>query len=271
MPKSTIFWQLENLSSQEILSYINQALKYKKYFTNPDISTDQKNNFADKLKQHCLHAPVGLMFLEPSLRTYNSFVVALQHLGLNYLSVSKQNSMSTKNEDLHDNIFNLYALGVRLFIIRCQDSNYISKIPALNDLCLINAGSGTSQHPTQCLLDLMTIQECLSSLMNLQVLFVGDTKHSRVFHENFMALKKFNATLMISSPAKYLQKQYLPYSVDLESGIKKADVVFLLRNQYERHDQSLGEVDPFLKYMFREKHYQALKPNALVLHPGPVN
>lgn len=211
----------------------------------------------------------ALIFLEPSLRTLTSFQIALKTVKIHFTVFSKANSMEIKSEDLLDHILNLKALGYQTFIIRSKDNNYFEEIKSAFPMNFINAGKGTKAHPTQCLLDLTTIYEHFSYFNNLQVMFIGDTKHSRVFHENVVVFQKLGMKVVVSSPKLFLENEWKDHFVTIEEGLQESDVIYILRNQYERHDGN--KLAFFKEFTFNKDHYNALKNNAIVLHPSPVN
>jgi aspartate carbamoyltransferase catalytic subunit len=136
---------------------------------------------------------------------------------------------------------------------------------------LINAGDGTLDHPTQTLLDLLTIYQEFEKFKNLTVLIVGDILHSRVAHSNIKAMKRCGMKVLISAPKEFQDKQY--QYIDFETGLKQADVVNMLRIQNERLDTKMSlSINTYVKqYGLNLKRVNMMKPKAIIIHPAPVN
>ncbi|MBA4494220.1 aspartate carbamoyltransferase catalytic subunit [Paenactinomyces guangxiensis] len=216
------------------------------------------------------------LFFEPSTRTRFSFEIAEKKLGLHVLNVNMEESSTTKGESLCDTVKTLSALGVEVVTVRHREPEAIQELLTEDTGCkIINAGAGKMAHPTQALLDLYTMKKHFGSLSGLKVAMIGDIKHSRVVRSNCWALGKFGVQVIFSGPESMrdheLEKiaSYLPF----EEAIREADVVMMLRVQLERHHEQLfvsaGEY--FKNYGLSIERFQTMKPDAIIMHPGPVN
>ncbi len=219
-----------------------------------------------------------LMFFENSTRTKNSFDLATQKLGMNLLRFDADTSAFSKGETLKDTIENLVAIGVDNLIVRTQDDNFFEN--AMKDLRLpvsfINAGCGVSSHPTQALLDFLTMLEKLATLKGKKVCIVGDVAHSRVARSNIEILNKYQARVHVVAPEYFMPKDKrddVTYHTDLVEGIKDANVVMALRIQKERFDSVDGyNIDDYVKnYRLNSRLLLEHCEHTLLMHPGPVN
>ncbi|MGL4589332.1 MAG: aspartate carbamoyltransferase catalytic subunit [Mycoplasmatales bacterium] len=213
---------------------------------------------------------VTTIFLEPSTRTKLSFEVAAQNLSMRLLNLDAQTSSFSKGETLQDTIDTLEALGCSAVVIRSSEEFYYEKITT--DLAIINGGDGANEHPSQALLDLVTIYEQFGEFAGLNVLIVGDIKHSRVASTNIKVMKRLEMNVQVYAPhtmkVPELEVEYLESMDDLS----KFDVVMLLRNQLERHNEKLLDEQTFLKeHGMTSTRLNTLKASAIVMHPGPFN
>jgi len=217
------------------------------------------------------------LFFEDSTRTRNSFVLAASRLSADVIEFTKKTSSVSKGETLLDTVRNLEAMGVDIVVIR-HDAGGVPKFLSRNiSACVVNAGDGFCEHPTQGLLDVYTIRKIKGSLEGLKIAIVGDIAHSRVARSDMWAMTKLGAEVIFVGPPTLMPAQVdrLPVSVSycLDEVIEKVDVVNMLRIQFER----LGG-NPFPS--IREySHYFGLtvermkraKPDIMVMHPGPIN
>jgi len=217
------------------------------------------------------------LFFEDSTRTKNSFVLAASRLSADVIEFTKKTSSVSKGETLLDTARNMEAMGTDIVIIR-HGAGGAAKLLSRNiDGCVINAGDGFCEHPTQGLLDVYTIRKIKGSLEGLKIAIVGDIAHSRVARSDLWAMTKLGAEVTLVGPPTLMPAgvERLPVSVSysLDEVIEKVDVINMLRIQFER----LGG-NPFPS--IREySHYFGLtvermkraKPNILVMHPGPIN
>ena len=250
---------MEHLTTAEINTLIQKAIEYKEQ----GIQTTQFDN-----------KYVANLFFENSTRTKSSFLVAEQQLGLKLIDFETSTSSIQKGESLYDTCKTLESIGVNLLIIRHFQNEYYEELKNIN-VPIINAGDGSGQHPTQSLLDLMTIYEEYSSFEGMNVLICGDIKNSRVAKSNYFSLKALGANVMFSSPEAWRDETLDAPYVDIDEVIDQIDIVMLLRVQHERHDN--GDVNTFEtnsyheEYGFTQARYDQLQAHAIVMHPAPVN
>lgn len=250
---------MEHLTTAEINTLIQKAIEYKEQ----GIQTTQFDN-----------KYVANLFFENSTRTKSSFLVAEQQLGLKLIDFETSTSSIQKGESLYDTCKTLESIGVNLLIIRHFQNEYYEELKNIN-VPIINAGDGSGQHPTQSLLDLMTIYEEYSSFEGMNVLICGDIKNSRVAKSNYFSLKALGANVMFSSPVAWRDETLDAPYVDIDEVIDQIDIVMLLRVQHERHDN--GDVNTFETNSYHEEYgltqarYDQLQAHAIVMHPAPVN
>ena len=250
---------MEHLTTAEINTLIQKAIEYKEQ----GIQTTQFDN-----------KYVANLFFENSTRTKSSFLVAEQQLGLKLIDFETSTSSIQKGESLYDTCKTLDSIGVNLLIIRHFQNEYYEELKNIN-VPIINAGDGSGQHPTQSLLDLMTIYEEYSSFEGMNVLICGDIKNSRVAKSNYFSLKALGANVMFSSPEAWRDETLDAPYVDIDEVIDQIDIVMLLRVQHERHDN--GDVNTFETNSYHEEYgltqarYDQLQAHAIVMHPAPVN
>ncbi|CAC9436322.1 Aspartate carbamoyltransferase (EC 2.1.3.2) [uncultured Gammaproteobacteria bacterium] len=221
---------------------------------------------------------VANLFFEPSTRTRNTFEIAAMRSSANVINVDLANSALKKNEDLLDTMRTLQAMQIDMFVIRHKQSalpHYVAE--NIDNVSILNAGDGINAHPTQALLDMLTIRQHKKSFENLSVAIVGDIVHSRVAHSNIQALKTLGTTdVRLVAPAGL---QYNDDSCslrrvdDIEMGIKNCDVVIALRLQKERMLEAdiPNEQEYFDNYGLTPERLALAKPDAIVMHPGPIN
>ncbi|HID02466.1 MAG TPA: aspartate carbamoyltransferase catalytic subunit [Desulfobacterales bacterium] len=216
-------------------------------------------------------------FFEPSTRTRLSFEIAAKRMSADTFGIAASTSSAKKGETLIDTARNLQAMNPDLIIIRHGSSGAPGLLTRHIDASIINAGDGTHQHPSQALLDMMTVREHKGSIEGLKIALVGDIAHSRVAHSNILGFTKMGADVRVAGPATFM----VPH-LDLlgarvcstvEEAITDADVVMALRIQKERQDDplipSLREYARF--YGINRSRLQHAKPDALIMHPGPIN
>lgn len=219
------------------------------------------------------------LFLEPSTRTRCSFEIAAGNLGWQVVNVDNSTSSVTKGESLADTLKTLAAMGARAFAIRNTDSAalWAAAAAAPEGVSVINAGGGSEDHPTQGLLDALTIRQCKGRLEGLRVAICGDLHHSRVANSDIHAFTALgiDGIRLVGPPA--LLPDPVPAGcetvTELDAGIRDADVIIMLRIQRER----MGEADvPDAAQYHREwgltaERLRAAHPECLVMHPGPAN
>lgn len=260
------FVSVENLTNEEVLALINAAEEFK-----------------SGKKTVRLNEPVYVsnLFFENSTRTRLSFEMAERKLGLEEIHFDADHSSVKKGESLYDTVLTLDSIGVDLLVIRHFEKAYykdlIEKIDEFDlGVSIINGGDGSGQHPSQCMLDLMTIYEEFQRFEELKIVICGDIKNSRVARSNAMLLYQLGAKLYFAGPSYWYDESFDQYGeyVDLDSVISEVDVVMLLRVQHERHE---NDQDDFSGVKYHEKfgmnnvRYTKLKKSAIIMHPGPIN
>jgi aspartate carbamoyltransferase catalytic subunit len=217
---------------------------------------------------------VANLFFEPSTRTRFSFEVAEKKLGLHVLNFEGGTSSVQKGETLYDTVKTLESIGANALVIRHPEDQFYKTISDNLNIPIINAGDGCGQHPTQSLLDLLTIQQEFPSFQGLKIVIAGDLRHSRVARSNAEILTRLGAKVMITGPELWMNGYDSLYPcVSMDDAIAEADVLMLLRIQHERHDGVMGWTKETYHQDFgltieREKR---MKEKSIILHPAPVN
>lgn len=219
---------------------------------------------------------VSNLFFEDSTRTKTSFDVAERKLGLNVVPFDISASSVNKGESLYDTVKTLKSIGLDLCVIRHKKEKFYDEFKGI-DIAIINGGDGTGNHPSQNILDLMTIQQEFGKFKGLKVGIVGDVKHSRVANSNAEVLRKLGAKVYFSGPEQWFDEGTIINGtyLSIDDLVKEVDVVMLLRIQHERHDS-----DEKLKLSSDKYHRQfgltterekSMKKDAIIMHPAPIN
>jgi aspartate carbamoyltransferase catalytic subunit len=217
------------------------------------------------------------LFYEASTRTRTSFEIAGKRLSADTINISASTSSVVKGETLIDTARNLEAMNPDVIVIRHSAAGAPHILAKLLRQSIINAGDGAHEHPTQALLDMMTIKEKKGTIAGLKVAIVGDIMHSRVARSNIYGLSKMGAKIVLAGPATMLPRNIEQMGVavhtKLEDAIVDADVVMMLRIQLERQNQSIF---PSLReyaqhYCLNRTNIQLAKKDVIVMHPGPMN
>jgi aspartate carbamoyltransferase catalytic subunit len=210
-------------------------------------------------------------FYENSTRTAMSFAQAAARLGAQAITLSVEHSSVKKGETLADTARTLGAMGPDALVLRHRQNGAADEVAALVDCPVVNAGDGTNEHPTQALLDALTLTQHFGSLEGRTIAICGDIRHSRVAHSNALLLPRLGATVRMAGPPTLLPSEAGGLSID--EAIASADAVMMLRVQRERLDEELGdEPGEFLRlYGLTLERLALASPNAVVLHPGPMN
>src|SRR5579863_394969 len=218
------------------------------------------------------------LFFEASTRTRVSFEIAAKRLGADTLSIAASGSSVSKGESLVDTLNTLVAMRPNAIVMRHAASGAPQFLARHLQIPIVNAGDGTHEHPTQALLDARTILDQRSGLEGLRVAIIGDIAHSRVARSNVHLLSKFGAEIVLCGPASLLPvelAQLAPgvrLTTDIREAIRNADVIMMLRVQLERqHEASFPASEYFRFYGLRLEHLELAKPDAIVMHPGPIN
>ena len=217
------------------------------------------------------------LFFEDSTRTRTSFEVAAKRLGADLINVAVKDSSINKGETLLDTMTTINSMNPDVLIVRHPEEGISKRISNNVDACVINAGDGSHEHPTQALLDALTIKNRFNNFSKLQIAICGDILHSRVARSNIIILSKLGAKVNVIGPKQWLPKNInkLPVEVytDMKKGLKNCDIVMMLRIQKER---IVGKIMPnqktyFYKYGLDYNKLKYAKKNAFVMHPGPMN
>src|SRR2546425_1461043 len=218
------------------------------------------------------------LFFEASTRTRTSFEIAAKRLGADTVSITASGSSVSKGESLVDTLNTLAAMRPDAIVMRQAASGAPHFLSRHLPTPIINAGDGTHEHPTQALLDARTILDRLGRLEGLRVAIIGDIAHSRVARSNVHLLSKFGAEIVLCGPASLLPAELtqLAPGVQLSTGIREAicqaDVIMMLRVQLERqHEAAFPASEYFQFYGLRLEAMDLAKPEAIVMHPGPIN
>ncbi|HZH43678.1 MAG TPA: aspartate carbamoyltransferase catalytic subunit [Lysobacter sp.] len=224
---------------------------------------------------------VCTLFFEPSTRTRMSFQLAAQRLGADVLAFDASTSSTRKGETALDTLKNLEAMGIRGFVIRHHEDGAVAELARHvgPGTALVNAGDGRSAHPTQGLLDMLTLRQAKGSAFDqLRVLIVGDVKHSRVARSDLHALRALGAgEIRVCGPVSLLPDDGTlagcAVGHDLDAALDGVDVVMMLRLQRERMEQGLVSSleDYHRDYGLTAQRLRRAKPDAVVMHPGPIN
>ncbi|BAC13444.1 aspartate carbamoyltransferase catalytic subunit [Oceanobacillus iheyensis] len=231
------------------------------------------NELRDRPNQLNRQLFAGNLFFEPSTRTKMSFSVAERKLGVEILDFHTEASSLAKGESLYDTAKTFEAIGANFLVIRHPSDQWISELEQGGKLNIpvINAGSGKEEHPTQCLLDLLTMYQEFGSIKGLKVVIAGDIKHSRVAKSNAMALTKLGAKVIFSA-APGFEDHTLDYPyLTMDEAIEEADVLMLLRIQHERHLHKAETSDYLSLYGLTKERYKKLQDHAILMHPAPIN
>jgi aspartate carbamoyltransferase catalytic subunit len=216
------------------------------------------------------------LFYEASTRTRASFEIAAKRMSADFVSLSSSTSSATKGETLLDTARNLAAMRPDAIILRHAAAGAPHFLAARLDRPIINAGDGAHEHPTQALLDLLTIRERKGRLDGLTVAIVGDILHSRVARSNIFALKTLGASVRLVGPPTLLPPELRAWgetTTSLDEGIRDADIIMMLRIQLERQGKNFfPTVDEYSRYFcLTQRAVAHAKPDVLILHPGPMN
>lgn len=213
---------------------------------------------------------IANLFFEPSTRTHYSFDMAALKLGCKTQNFDAGNSSLKKGESLYDTVKTFEMFGVDALVIRHVENEYYKQLTNIN-VPILNAGDGTGNHPSQSLLDLLTIRQEFGKFEGLKVVIVGDIRHSRVAHTNFKIMQRLGMQVFTSGPLEYKEEGY--NYVELDEVIDKVDVVMLLRVQHERHTEEMKETvqEYHESFGLNRKRVENMKQNAIIMHPAPFN
>jgi len=218
------------------------------------------------------------LFYEASTRTRTSFEIAAKRMGADAVSITAASSSVSKGESLVDTLNTLAAMRPDAIVMRHSASGAPHFLSRHLPTPIINAGDGTHEHPTQALLDARTILDRRERLEGLRVAIIGDIAHSRVARSNIHLLAKFGVEIVLCGPASLLPPELtqlapgVRLTTDIREAIRDTDVIMMLRVQLERqHEANFPASEYFQFYGLRLDHLDAAKPDAIVMHPGPIN
>ena len=258
---------IESLERPEIESILARA----RYFQPPENETYRR---LDSLRGKMI---VNLFF-EASTRTRVSFEIAARRLGAETISIAAQGSSVSKGESLVDTLNTLVAMRPNAIVMRHAASGAPHFLARHLHIPIVNAGDGTHEHPTQALLDALTILDRRQSLEGLRVAIIGDIAHSRVARSNVHLLSRFGADIVLCGPPSLLPRELehlapgVRLTYDLPEAIRNADVIMMLRVQLERqHEAPMAASEYFRFYGLRLDHLDLANPDVIVMHPGPIN
>jgi len=257
---------LESLEVQEIETILELAKEFKLHLENKELPS--KNLKGKRIVN---------LFMEPSTRTRVAFEIAAKSLSADVISIASQSSSLTKGETLKDTAKNIQALGADAIVIRHASAGSPLFLSKTIPVPIINAGDGAHEHPSQALLDIFTLKEKLGSLCGKNIVILGDILFSRVARSNLWGLKKLGADVTFVGPSTLVPRDFeklgANVSHDVNESLKKADAIMLLRIQHERQSTShFPSLEEYTKvFGLNIDRSKLLKPNAIILHPGPIN
>jgi aspartate carbamoyltransferase catalytic subunit len=257
---------IEPLTAEQIIQILDQAKPFQEFQRHPlkKLATLRGKT-------------VALAFFEPSTRTRISFATSAALLGADVMNLQAESSSLKKGESLIDTVWTLEAMKPDGIVIRHAASGAADFIARRVDIPVLNAGDGTHEHPTQALLDALTIRDRKGRLEALNVTILGDILHSRVARSNIHLLSKFGARITLCGPAMWVPRELESLAPNIhrepriEKALAQADVIIVLRVQSERiHEPPISLDDYILRYQLTPERLRLAKPDAIVLHPGPM-
>ncbi len=218
------------------------------------------------------------LFFEASTRTRMSFEIAAKRLGADALSIAASGSSVSKGESLVDTLNTLGAMRPDAIVMRHSASGAPHFLSRYLPIPFVNAGDGTHEHPTQALLDALTIIDRRGSLERLRIAIIGDIAHSRVARSNIFLLSKFGVQVILCGPATLLPREMgqiapgIELTSNMEEAIRDVDVIMMLRVQLERQHEAAFPANEYFQFFgLRPEHMELAKPDVIVMHPGPIN
>ena len=216
---------------------------------------------------------VANLFFEPSTRTKCSFEMAQKELGIQSINLDAQSSSVQKGETLYDTVKTLESIGCKAVIIRDKKEAYYNELEKIS-IPVINAGDGAGDHPTQSLLDLLTIKQEFHRFHGLNIVISGDIRHSRVARTNAEILRKLGANVFFTGPEEWMDAAITKGNViTIDEAVEKAHVMMMLRIQNERHGANKGLTNEnyHAKYGLTIEREKKMMNEAIIMHPAPVN
>lgn len=260
---------IRNLSAEEIVGILNTAENFREI------------NSREIKKVPTLRGKTVInLFFENSTRTRTSFELAAKRLSADAVNISVSSSSVTKGETLVDTALNLDAMQPDCIVVRHSSAGVPHQLAKVSKAAIVNAGDGANEHPTQALLDAMTIREHKGKIEGLEVAIVGDILHSRVARSNIHLLTKLGAKVRVAGPKTLVPPDFahlvakdLEVCAHIEDAIEGADVVMILRIQKERMDSAYFPTlrEYSIHYGLTNERLELARKDAIVLHPGPMN
>lgn len=258
---------IEKLSDDDIHSILERAQNLCEHYQN-------QGSYPNTLEGKLIYT----VFMEDSTRTRISFETAVLRAGGQVLSVPLQASSVNKGESVSDTFMTLDSYNPDAVIIRSRDYNAPHFAATVMNCSIINAGDSWRAHPTQALLDALTIRQTLGDIKGLNIAICGDLAHSRVARSNYELLHRLGANIRIVAPDFFMPKpkefSNATRFTDFEDGIKDCDVIMMLRVQKERIAEGglvMSDQDYSIAYGLNAERHQRLAPNAFIMHPAPMN
>lgn len=247
-------FNLSSLSIEEITAILDRAQQFA-----AGVKSDQAKGKV-----------VASLFFEPSTRTQNSYSTAVMRLGGQVLTFNSSVSSMTKGETFYDTVKVFESLGCDAAIIRDKKNEYWKELEGIK-MPILSGGDGTGNHPTQSLLDLLTIRQEFGHFDGLKVCIVGDIIHSRVAHTDIEVMERLGMEVYTSGPDEFKEEGF--NYIDFDKAIKEMDVIMLLRIQHERlsSEMVMSKEDYNKQFGLNKDRVRAMKPNAIIMHPAPFN
>lgn len=213
---------------------------------------------------------VANLFFEPSTRTHYSFASAEHQLGCCVEDFTAAGSSVEKGESLYDTVKTFESVGYDAVVIRHRQDEYFRELGGI-EIPIINAGDGAGNHPTQCLLDLLTLYQEFGRIEGIRLAIIGDIQHSRVASSNREAMELLGGEWVFSGPPQWQREGY-PY-MPIDEAVEWADAVMMLRIQHERHASAMqmSKAEYLQRYGLTKERASRMKPHAIIMHPAPVN
>ncbi|PSM51540.1 aspartate carbamoyltransferase, catalytic subunit [Campylobacter blaseri] len=256
-----------DLSSDELMFFLDYAKEFKNL-----------NNQSIKKADNLRGKTVINVFYENSTRTRTSFETAAKRLGADAINFTASQSSTKKGETLIDTIHNMEAMKTDIFVVRHNCSGSVRFIAQNSNACVVNAGDGLNEHPTQALLDLFTIREHKGSFKGLNVSIIGDIEHSRVARSDIWAMKTLGINVTLFGPPMMMPNRVDAFGCrvakNMEEAVEGADVIIMLRVQLERQGSStpFPSTREYSKFFgLTKERVKLANKNPLVFHPGPIN
>jgi aspartate carbamoyltransferase catalytic subunit len=259
-PRSLL--DVDDLSPDELVSVLDRAVAFRRDLPPRDLLAG---------------VPVLNLFFEASTRTATSFTIAEQRVGADIITFAPGTSSLGKGETIADTALTLRGIGVRVIVVRHHESGFARRLADVFDGNVVNAGDGTHAHPTQALLDLMTLRQEFGRFDGLRVAIVGDILHSRVARSNIVGMRALGIDVTLVGPATLLPHDFAAPGVrverDLDAVLPHMDAVMMLRIQRERIEVGLlPSLDDYTqRYQLNRARLRSLRSDAVILHPGPYN